>query len=173
MPIPALTPHSEKDFHMIRSISGALAHKRSELGQKEKGFTLIELLVVVIIIGILAAVAIPIFLGQQDQAKDAGVKSDLANAKVAYVSQIVDTPSAIPTLAQLQGKGFTQSTAGATYAPSITAAAATTAGVGIFCISMLSPSSSAPVWAITNAAGVAKGTCSAGAFTAAAAPAAP
>ena len=94
---------------MIKSITGALARKRATLNENEKGFTLIELLVVVIIIGILAAIAIPIFLGQQNQAKDAGVKSDLANAKVAYVSYLVDVPGGTPTVADLELKGFVQS----------------------------------------------------------------
>ena len=82
---------------MIRSISGALAHKRSELGQREKGFTLIELLVVVIIIGILAAIAIPIFLGQQNTAKDSAVKAAITNAKTAVVAQLV-TGDSIATI---------------------------------------------------------------------------
>ena len=45
----------------------------------ERGFTLIELLVVVLIIGILAGIAIAVFLGQQDKARDADAKSNARN----------------------------------------------------------------------------------------------
>ena len=49
-------------------------------GERKRGFTLIELLVVVIIIGILAAIAVPIFLNQRKSAWNASVQSDVKNA---------------------------------------------------------------------------------------------
>ena len=52
----------------------------------QEGFTLIELLVVILIIGILAAVAIPAFLNQKGKAQDANVKSDINTAQTAEES---------------------------------------------------------------------------------------
>jgi type IV pilus assembly protein PilA len=64
-----------------------LARIRKAQEEHEGGFTLIELLVVIIIIGILAAIAIPVFLNQRKKAVDASMKSDLrtvANAEETY-----------------------------------------------------------------------------------------
>ncbi|MEP7763981.1 prepilin-type N-terminal cleavage/methylation domain-containing protein [Sanguibacter sp. 25GB23B1] len=54
-----------------------IARIHKSMNEKDKGFTLIELLVVIIIIGILAAIAIPVFMNQRKKAVDSAIKSDL------------------------------------------------------------------------------------------------
>ena len=96
------------------SIPTALEARRDALREREAGFTLIELLVVVIIIGILAAIAIPIYLGVQNNAKDSGVKSDLASDKTAITGYAIDNNGNVPaaadaTAANLSKYGWSKS----------------------------------------------------------------
>jgi type IV pilus assembly protein PilA len=63
---------------------------RIRKAQEEEGFTLIELLVVIIIIGILAAIAIPVFLNQRKKGYDAQAKSDLRNLATLEETYLTD-----------------------------------------------------------------------------------
>lgn len=64
-----------------------------QLREQDTGFTLIELLVVVIIIGILAAIAIPIFLSQRQKSYDAAAKSDVRQVAMLEETYLTDNLS--------------------------------------------------------------------------------
>src|SRR5204862_211423 len=78
-----------------------LARIRKAMEEREGGFTLIELLVVIIIIGILAAIAIPVFLNQRQKGYDAAAKSDLRNLAGFEEIYLSDTNS-YGNIAQIQ-----------------------------------------------------------------------
>jgi type IV pilus assembly protein PilA len=67
-----------------------MLHKLRQRAQDEKGFTLIELLVVILIIGILAAIALPAFLNQRSKAQDTEAKSKARTAQTALETYYVN-----------------------------------------------------------------------------------
>jgi len=139
------------------TLSARVSRLRALRRRDDSGFTLIELLVVMIIIGILAAIAIPIFLSQKQKSYDAQAKSDVHSAAIAeesyfadfltYTPAPVSTPAALPPLLVAQGFKMSSKTLDVTvytYASGATTSGSTTLSQpGGYCVKVTSGSTKA------------------------------
>jgi len=133
-----------------------IARMHKAMRDKDEGFTLIELLVVIIIIGILAAIAIPVFLNQRKKGYEASMKSDLHtvaneeetyftdNQKYALVTMTTAATASTPGTATVTGGNATKLSPGVTVT---TATAVATGGAGTsgFCLKAIS-TNTGTVW---------------------------
>jgi type IV pilus assembly protein PilA len=101
-----------------------IARIHKSMQEKDKGFTLIELLVVMIIIGILAAIAIPVFLNQRKKANDTAATSDVSTLGKEVATYYVDAT------AQLTAQAFNGPSATAPTTYSIGSGAAQIQDIG-------------------------------------------
>ena len=120
---------------------------------RDRGFTLVELLIVVLVIGILSAVAVPTFVGQRNQARDAAAKSDLGHAKQAMLAYATANGAYTSTVANLNQFGYTTSSGNTS--TSIRLGATTSK----FCIQ--TRSATGTTWKIRYNSGVISGSCGA------------
>lgn len=118
--------------------------------ENEEGFTLIELLVVIIIVGILAAIAIPVFLNQRNKGFDSAVRADLRNSATAQETWLTDNAGYTNNVGDLETVGFKYSAA-KNYSGGVASLSATTAG-NDYC--MQGSSASGATFVYTNTGGL-------------------
>ena len=145
-----------------------LARIRKAMDEKDQGFTLIELLVVMIIIGILAAIAIPVFLNQRKKARDTSTKADVSTVGKEIATYYVDGQGGL-TVTQAGGAGTPINiSAGATSITDVKVSNGTTfvqekatAGTedSTWCVELKNPAGDKVTYNYSAANGLTQGTC--------------
>src|SRR3954470_22035033 len=121
-------------------------------GERESGFTLIELLVVMLIIGILAAIALPSFFNQRDKANDAKAKETAHTAQVAMETYATDNGGSYVGATTALLNAIEPTLSGATYAVTGTGGTGTPTSNSYRITVTSSPATQ--TFAVDNAAGV-------------------
>jgi type IV pilus assembly protein PilA len=138
-----------------------IARIRKAMANKDDGFTLVELLVVMIIIGILAAIAIPVFMNQQVKARETSAKTDASTIGKAIIAYYIDGTAALT--ASGSGGTWTLTAGGATVdtgklSNGNTVVAGTVSSVTSFCVAVQPSDGATHAWKYSQD-GLASGTC--------------
>jgi type IV pilus assembly protein PilA len=141
-----------------------LARLRKAQEENEGGFTLIELLVVIIIIGILAAIAIPIFLNQRKKGYVAADKSELNSISISEESYATDNNGVYTaTTTALAAQGYNVSSP---YTGTGGVTLSVTTGGTAWCAQVINSADPTVSYAQSSVTGVAApGSCSAGVYS--------
>jgi type IV pilus assembly protein PilA len=138
-----------------------LARIRKAMEEKDEGFTLIELLVVIIIIGILAAIAIPVFLNQRNNGYRATLKSDLKNAATAVESYGADNNGSYENAKTAGFGAAADNKVEFNKTATVTVTIESSSATG-YCLQAIDSRLTGETWKYDKATGVpAKGTCAA------------
>ena len=130
-----------------------VARLQKSLKEKDQGFTLIELLVVIVIIGILAAIAIPLFLSQREKGVQAGMKADLKALATQQETYFIDNATYAATVDVLRATpyGF-RNTDGNTFNLTVTG--------NVWCADVANTAGTTATYKYTNAtSAITDGTC--------------
>lgn len=140
-----------------------LARIRKSMDEKDQGFTLIELLVVIIIIGILAAIAIPVFLNQRKKATEASMKSDLrtvANEMETYFTDNQTYPAVTGVAGTATLVGTSPLVTVKTSPNNVVESAGASNVSGTFCLEVANPAATTTIYKYdSDGGGVLTGTC--------------
>ena len=143
-----------------------LARLRKSMDENDQGFTLIELLVVMIIIGILAAIAIPVFLSQRQKAQDSAAKADVSTVGKEVATYYVDG-TVVPAIAIASGRytltptGGTAQDIGASSANVAVDASTNIVDSTHWCVSLVNSKGSTKTFKYSAKAGLGTGACAA------------